>query len=121
MIAAFFLVFVYYRGVLERNAMPDTGGPVMGAMYFVMTNYLFLKTGAGLNPFKPIAFSLVNSFIAEFWVYLVANFAGGILGGLLGNFLMSETALEMRRRHEVERIKRENEAKMRRAIAAGVE
>lgn len=32
-IAAFFLVFVYYRGVLERNAMANTDGPIMGAVY----------------------------------------------------------------------------------------
>lgn len=95
-IAAFFLVFVYYRGVLERNAMVNTDGPIMGAIYYALTNYLFLRTGAALNPFKPIAFSLVNTFLPYLWIYIIANLSGGIIGGLLGNFLMSETALEMR-------------------------
>ena len=63
LIACFFLVFVYYRGVLERNAMTNTRGPIMGAIYFLLTNYLFIKTGAALNPFKPVAFSLINTFL----------------------------------------------------------
>ena len=121
LIAAFFLVFVYYRGVLERNAMINTDGPVMGAVYFILTNYLFLKTGAAINPFRPIAFSLINTFLPQIWVYIVANVIGGILGGLLANTLMSETAMEMKRRLEKLKIKKENEARMTRALEAGVD
>ena len=54
-------------------------------------------------------------------MYIVANVIGGILGGLLANTLMSETAMEMRRRLEKLKIKKENEARMTRALEAGVD
>ena len=68
----------------------------MGAIYFLLTNYLFKKTGACFNPFRPIAFSIIGNPIKEVWVYLLANCLGGVLGAILGNFLMSETSFDMR-------------------------
>lgn len=55
-LGSFFIVFVYYMVVIEKNTLPFAAGAAMGSVYFLPTIYLLPMTGAGVHIFRPFVF-----------------------------------------------------------------
>lgn len=105
-IGGFFISFIYYTLLLERNASENMAGPALGGVMFILNTFLFNKTGAGLNPAKMLGFSIISNNYDSFYVYLIGPTLGGICGGLLGNMLLSEKAYAYKIRIQKERKKK---------------
>lgn len=111
MVAGFFIVFVFYGVVLEKNQLPFVDGVGMGAVYFFLSIFLFKKTGALFDCFKGLIFYLTQMNVSFPWYYF-GSLVGGILGGFLGAEMLSETPSERKKRMRKEKQRRLNKEKM---------
>lgn len=91
-IGTFFIGFCYYMLVLERTTPKNVYGPGMGAIYAAVTLFLLNRTGGGLNFIRMLAYSFVSGHWSHMLVYGIGTVSGGLFGGYLGNFLLSEKA-----------------------------
>jgi glycerol uptake facilitator-like aquaporin len=103
-IAGFLLVFVYYVLVLEKTTPNYLSGPAMGAVMFVLNLSLFKKTGAGINPAKMLGFAIISNNYNDLYVYIIGPYVGGVFGGLLGMFLLTEKSAAYKVRLQQEKL-----------------
>ena len=89
------MVLVYYVLVLEGKK--NYGGVGVGSAHFLLSIFLWNKTGVGLDAAKMISYYMLGDgkFINLF-AYLIGSIVGGFIGGQLGNLLLEQTGFERR-------------------------
>lgn len=93
-IGGFFIVYVYYKLIIEKNSFEFAGGIGLGGVYLFLTIFTMNKTGACFNVFRPVASMILIRPDFNISFYL-GSLAGGLLGGILGSIELSESPLEI--------------------------
>lgn len=87
-VGTFILVFTVF-GVIHRKAAPGFAGLVIGLVVFAAIIPVAPTTGASINPARTTGPMIVQSILGgevqwgQWWVYVVAELAGGIAAALL--------------------------------------
>lgn len=110
-IGTFFIGFCYYMLILERTTPKNVYGPGMGAVYAAVTLFLLHRSGAGLNVGRMLAYSFVSGHWSHLLIYGIGSLSGGLFGGYLGNFLLSEKA-------EIAKLKKAEQKRRARSVKA---
>jgi len=115
-IGSFFLVFAYYMLVLEKTAPKYVYGAGIAAVFAFFLMFAYKYSGAGLNPARMIAYSIISRNYSSCIIYILGTLTGGILGSILGNLLLSEKAIisklkRLRRKEKKMRKQREKKKK----------
>lgn len=84
MLGSFFLVFIHYLMVLEKNQPQFIDGVGYGATNLFLSISMFKKTGAVFDVFKGWILFLMQWNVDFPWYYSGA-LVGGVLGGILGS------------------------------------
>ena len=64
----------------------------MGSIYAGLTAFMIDISGGGLNFARMILYYLVAGKIHHFWAFFVSNVIGGLIGGVVGNWFLTEKA-----------------------------
>ena len=112
-LGSFFIVFVYYLLILEKNAPRHVYGAGMGAVAFVTLVFAIKKSGGGMNPAKMIAYCLISQSWEVSYIYVVGPFIGAAAAALIGNLFLSENATTTR-------LKKKQEKRRKTMAAAGL-
>jgi glycerol uptake facilitator protein len=105
-IGTFILVFAIF-GVIYRKAAPGWAGLAIGFAVFAAIIPVAPATGASINPARTFGPMLVEQILGgtvlweQIWVYLVAEFLGGIAAALLFG-VIAHTAADRRQAAVVE-------------------
>lgn len=105
-IASFFLVLGYYLLIEEKDTKKYIYAPALGGIFAAVSLFLYPETGAGLNFAKVLAFGLLSNQWKGVWEYLVASLLGALIGGFVGNLLLSEKAEISKKRKKKEKDRR---------------
>lgn len=86
-ILTFFLVTVIYMVAVHRKAVAGTQGITIGGMIFLLHLVGVPFTGASMNPARTFGPALVSGFWEFHWIYWVGPIIGGIIAGLIMNYI----------------------------------
>jgi aquaporin-4 len=87
MILTFFLVTVIYMVAVHRKAVPGIQGITIGGMIFLLHLVGVPFTGASMNPARTFGPAIVSGFWEFHWIYWVGPIIGGIIAGLIMNYV----------------------------------
>ncbi len=91
-ILTFFLVTVIYMVAVHRKAAAGTQGITIGGMIFLLHLVGVPFTGASMNPARTFGPALVSGFWEFHWIYWVGPIIGGIIAGLIMNYVFIKSA-----------------------------
>jgi aquaporin-4 len=86
-ILTFFLVTVIYMVAVHKKAIAGTQGIAIGGMVFLLHLVGVPFTGASMNPARTFGPALISGFWEFHWVYWVGPIIGGIIAGLIMNYI----------------------------------
>ena len=86
-ILTFFLVLVIFMTALHKKASPGMHGLSIGGMVFLIHLVAVPLTGASVNPARTFGPALISGFWEFHWLYWAAPILGGIIAGVLMNYI----------------------------------
>jgi len=86
-ILTFFLVLVIYMTAVHKKASPGLHGLSIGGMVFLIHLVAVPLTGASVNPARTFGPALISGFWEFHWLYWAAPILGGIIAGVLMNYI----------------------------------
>jgi aquaporin-4 len=88
----FFLVLVIFMTALHKKASPGMHGLSIGGMIFLIHLVAVPLTGASVNPARTFGPALISGFWEFHWLYWAAPILGGIIAGVLMNYIYVKPA-----------------------------
>ena len=86
-IMTFFLVVTIFMVAVHKKAAPGIHGFSIGGMVFLIHLVGVPLTGASVNPARTFGPALISGFWELHWLYWAAPIVGGIIAGLLMNYI----------------------------------
>jgi aquaporin-4 len=86
-ILTFFLVLVIFMTAVHKKASPGWHGFTIGGMVFLIHLVAVPLTGASVNPARTFGPALISGFWEFHWIYWAAPILGGIIAGLIMNYI----------------------------------
>ena len=86
-ILTFFLVTVIFMTAVHKKASPGWHGFTIGGMVFLIHLIAVPLTGASVNPARTFGPALISGFWEFHWLYWAAPILGGIIAGLIMNYV----------------------------------
>jgi len=86
-IFTFFLVLVIFMTAVHKKASPGWHGFTIGGMVFLLHLVGVPLTGASMNPARTFGPALMSGFWEFHWLYWAAPILGGIIAGLIMNYV----------------------------------
>ena len=86
-ILTFFLVLVIFMTAVHKKASPGLHGFAIGGMIFLIHLVAVPLTGASVNPARTFGPALISGFWEFHWMYWAAPILGGIIAGLIMNYV----------------------------------
>ena len=86
-IMTFFLVVTIFMVAVHKKAAPGIHGLSIGGMVFLIHLVGVPLTGASVNPARTFGPALISGFWEFHWLYWVAPIVGGIIAGVLMNYI----------------------------------
>lgn len=86
-ILTFFLVLVIFMSAVHKKASPGLHGITIGGMVFLIHLVAIPLTGASVNPARTFGPALISGFWEFHWMYWAAPILGGIIAGLIMNYV----------------------------------
>ncbi len=86
-ILTFFLVLVIFMTAVHKKASPGWHGFTIGGMVFLIHLVAVPLTGASVNPARTFGPALISGFWEFHWLYWAAPIVGGIIAGVLMNYI----------------------------------
>ena len=86
-ILTFFLVLVIFMTAVHKKASPGWHGFTIGGMIFLIHLVAVPLTGASVNPARTFGPALISGFWEYHWMYWAAPIIGGIIAGLIMNYV----------------------------------
>jgi aquaporin-4 len=86
-ILTFFLVLVIFMTAVHKKASPGWHGFTIGGMIFLIHLVAVPLTGASVNPARTFGPALISGFWEYHWMYWAAPILGGIIAGLIMNYV----------------------------------
>jgi len=86
-ILTFFLVLVIFMAAVHKKATPGWHGFTIGGMVFLIHLVAVPLTGASVNPARTFGPALISGFWEFHWLYWAAPILGGIIAGVLMNYI----------------------------------
>ena len=86
-ILTFFLVAVIFMSAVHRKASAGWHGFTIGGMVFLIHLVGVPLTGASVNPARTFGPALISGFWEFHWLYWAAPVIGGIIAGLVMNYV----------------------------------
>ncbi len=93
-ILTFFLVTVIFMTAVHKRASPGWHGFAIGGMVFLIHLIAVPLTGASVNPARTFGPALISGFWEFHWLYWAAPILGGIIAGLIMNYVFVKKADE---------------------------
>lgn len=91
-ILTFFLVTVIFMVAVHKKAAAGIHGISIGGMIFLIHLVGVPLTGASVNPARTLGPALASGFWEFHWLYWVAPIVGGIIAGLIMNYVFVNKA-----------------------------
>lgn len=91
-ILTFFLVTVIFMSAVHKKASPGWHGFTIGGMIFLIHLVGVPLTGASVNPARTFGPALISGFWEFHWMYWAAPIVGGIIAGLVMNYIYVKKA-----------------------------
>jgi aquaporin-4 len=91
-ILTFFLVVVIFMTAVHKKASPGWAGFTIGGMVFLIHLVAIPLTGASVNPARTFGPALISGFWEFHWIYWAAPILGGIIAGLIMNYVYVKKA-----------------------------
>lgn len=91
-IFTFFLVATIFLTAVHKKAPAGIHGISIGGMIFLLHLVGVPLTGASMNPARTLGPALVSGFWEFHWVYWIGPIIGGIIAGLIMNYLFVKKA-----------------------------
>ncbi len=91
-IFTFFLVTVIFMTAVHKKAAAGIQGISIGGMVFLLHIVGVPLTGASMNPARTFCPALASGFWEFHWVYWVGPIIGGIIAGLIMNYVFVKKA-----------------------------
>ncbi|KAF6242588.1 aquaporin [Nitrosopumilus sp. b1] len=91
-IFTFFLVTVIFMTAVHKKASPGWHGFSIGGMVFLLHIVGVPLTGASMNPARTFGPALISGAWEFQWLYWVAPIVGGIIAGLIMNYIFVKKA-----------------------------
>ena len=91
-IFTFFLVTVIFMTAVHKKAAAGIQGLSIGGMVFLLHLVGVPLTGASMNPARTLGPAIVSGFWEFHWVYWVGPIIGGIIAGLIRNYIFVKKA-----------------------------
>ena len=91
-ILTFFLVLVIFMTAVHKKASPGLHGFAIGGMIFLIHLVAVPLTGASVNPARTFGPALISGFWEFHWMYWAAPILGGIIAGLIMNYVYVKKA-----------------------------
>ncbi len=91
-IFTFFLVTVIFMTAVHKKAAAGIQGLSIGGMVFLLHLVGVPLTGASMNPARTLGPAIVSGFWEFHWVYWVGPIIGGIIAGLIMNYIFVKKA-----------------------------
>ena len=86
-ILTFFLVLVIFMSAVHKKASPGWHGFTIGGMVFLIHLVAVPLTGASVNPARTFGPAVISGFWEFHWLYWAAPILGGIIAGVLMNYI----------------------------------
>ena len=86
-ILTFFLVLVIFMTAVHKKASLGWHGFTIGGMIFLIHLVAVPLTGASVNPARTFGPALISGFWEFHWMYWAAPILGGIIAGLIMNYV----------------------------------
>jgi aquaporin-4 len=86
-VLTFFLVVVIFMTAVHKKASPGWHGFTIGGMIFLIHLVAVPLTGASVNPARTFGPALISGFWEYHWLYWAAPILGGIIAGLIMNYI----------------------------------
>lgn len=86
-VLTFFLVAVIFMVAVHKKAAPGIHGFSIGGIIFLIHLVGVPLTGASVNPARTFGPALISGFWEFHWIYWAAPILGGIIAGLLMNYV----------------------------------
>lgn len=86
-VLTFFLVTVIFMTAVHKKASPGFHGLSIGGMIFLIHLVGVPLTGASVNPARTFGPALISGFWEFHWLYWAAPIVGGIIAGVLMNYI----------------------------------
>jgi len=86
-VLTFFLVLVIFMTAVHKKASPGLHGFSIGGMIFLIHLVGVPLTGASVNPARTFGPALISGFWEFHWLYWAAPIVGGIIAGVLMNYI----------------------------------
>ncbi len=93
-ILTFFLVTVIFMTAVHKRASPGWHGFAIGGMVFLIHLIAVPLTGASVNPARTFGPAFISGFWEFHWLYWAAPILGGIIAGLIMNYVFVKKADE---------------------------
>lgn len=91
-ILTFFLVAVIFMTAVHKKASAGFAGLSIGGMIFLLHLVGVPLTGASMNPARTFGPAIASGYWEFHWVYWVAPIIGGIIAGLIMNYVFVKKA-----------------------------
>ena len=91
-ILTFFLVTVIFMTAIHKKAAAGIQGIAIGGMIFLIHLVGVPLTGASVNPARTFGPALASGFWEYHWIYWVGPIIGGIIAGLIMNYVFVKKA-----------------------------
>jgi len=91
-VLTFFLVTVIFMTAVHKKASAGLHGLSIGGMVFLIHLVGVPLTGASVNPARTFGPALISGFWEFHWLYWVAPIVGGIIAGLIMNYVYVKKA-----------------------------
>jgi len=92
MIFTFFLVLVIFMTAVHKKAAAGWAGFSIGGMIFLLHLVGVPLTGASMNPARTLGPAIASGFWEFHWIYWVGPIIGGIIAGLIMNYVYVKKA-----------------------------
>ncbi len=86
-VLTFFLVTVIFMTAVHKKASPGLHGLSIGGIIFLIHLVGVPLTGASVNPARTFGPALISGFWEFHWLYWAAPILGGIIAGLIMNYV----------------------------------
>lgn len=91
-ILTFFLLTVIFMTAVHKKAAAGINGLSIGGMIFLLHLVGIPLTGASMNPARTFGPAVVSGFWEFHWIYWVGPIIGGIIAGLIMNYVFVKKA-----------------------------
>ena len=119
-ILTFFLVVVIFMTAVHKKAPKSVYGAAIGGMVFLLHVVGVPLTGASMNPARSLAPAVATGdagLLEIQWLYWVAPIVGGIIAGVIMNYVFVNNDESKQKLHHVLEINHRNLNNMRKSIS----